>query len=224
MSVTPGTVNSSDTLNQGRVKWNDNDAALAAQGNALEVQQAAHVITGHSALYYLKAEVLALIANLYTITAGRILGTGTGKAVDGSSIGLNVSNELELMDDGVGLRNIPDGLLTLAKLAQKFYFAKASQTGTNNPSVTVLANTLGFTPTWTRANTGYYLSSSHDAFQEGKTFCLICPSFAALGSASIFTNDAGVGTRPLGIYSCDTAHAPADGILSSTWILVIVLP
>lgn len=36
-----------------------------------------------------------------TIKAGKILGTGTGKAVDGSTIQLNGSNELELKDDGV---------------------------------------------------------------------------------------------------------------------------
>jgi hypothetical protein len=35
------------------------------------------------------------------VKAGKILGTGTGKAVDGTTIGLNVSNELEVKDLGI---------------------------------------------------------------------------------------------------------------------------
>lgn len=36
-----------------------------------------------------------------TIKAGKLLGSGTGKVVDGTSVGLNASNELEVKDDGV---------------------------------------------------------------------------------------------------------------------------
>ena len=38
---------------------------------------------------------------LLSVVAGKILGTGTGKAVDGSTIGLNGSNELEVKDAGI---------------------------------------------------------------------------------------------------------------------------
>lgn len=40
------------------------------------------------------------------IKAGKILGAGTGKAVDGTTIGLNGSNELEVKDDGVNAAKI----------------------------------------------------------------------------------------------------------------------
>jgi hypothetical protein len=223
MPITIDTVDSSDTINQGRIKWNANDADIADQGNSLEEQQADHVGEGHPELYYTKAEVDAAIG-AGTVEAGDIIGTGDHKAVDNSSIGLNLSNELEVKDNGISLPKIPDGLLTLVKSSLKFYFAKASQTGTNNPSVTVLDNTLGFTPTWVRASTGYYLSSAHDALYEGKTFCLISQSFCGLGAASIFTDDSGPGARKIGIYSQDTSHALADSVLSSTWILIVILP
>ena len=36
-----------------------------------------------------------------TVKAGKILGAGTGKAVDGTTIGLNASNELEVKDAGL---------------------------------------------------------------------------------------------------------------------------
>ena len=40
------------------------------------------------------------------VKAGKILGTGTGKAVDGATIGLNASNELEVKDAGITLAKL----------------------------------------------------------------------------------------------------------------------
>jgi|GEM_PF-5669355 len=57
MPTTIQLVNSSDTPNQGRTKWNTNDTNLKATADALEAQQAAHVGEGHPSLYYTKTEI-----------------------------------------------------------------------------------------------------------------------------------------------------------------------
>lgn len=51
----------------------------------------------------------------------------------------------------------------------KIYKVLVSQTGTGNPTVTVLENTLG-TVTWTRSSAGNYYITSNDLFTDGKTF------------------------------------------------------
>jgi hypothetical protein len=55
MAVTP--VNASDTLDQGRVKFNANDQALQTQADSLQSQQTSHLSTGHPAVHYTKTEV-----------------------------------------------------------------------------------------------------------------------------------------------------------------------
>lgn len=57
MPTTIQIVDSSDTPNQGRTKWNTNDTNLKATADALEAQQAAHVGEGHPSLYYTKTEI-----------------------------------------------------------------------------------------------------------------------------------------------------------------------
>jgi hypothetical protein len=134
MPITVDTVNSSDTLNQGRIKWNANDEALKDQGNALEEQQADHVIEGHPTLNYTKAEIDALdaiqdaalaehTAGTETIIAGMIRGSGEGKALDGVTIGLNANNELEVIIAGVNV-------LTKKKIFLQFAYTLSGSTYT----------------------------------------------------------------------------------------------
>ena len=103
----------------------------------------------------------AKIAN-GAITAGKILGSGTGKAIDNYSIGLNNNNELEIKDGGV----------TSTKLGFREYVALLYQTGTNNPTAYVLTNTLGGTVTWVRLASGLYKGVLSGAFTANKT-CVI---------------------------------------------------
>ena len=53
-------------------------------------------------------------------------------------------------------------------LPYKYYAAQVTQTGTNDPVVTVLHNDLG-TVTWERTSQGQYTIVSNDAFTLGST-------------------------------------------------------
>ncbi len=59
-----------------------------------------------------------------------------------------------------------------AELPYKKYVALLNQTGTDAPVATVLENTLGATPIWTRANQGYYNITLTGAFDITKTFVI----------------------------------------------------
>lgn len=61
-----------------------------------------------------------------TIKAGKLLGSGAGKAVDGTTIGLNGSNELEVKDDG-----ITAGKISHDNTARKHLFTFSIDSGTN---------------------------------------------------------------------------------------------
>jgi hypothetical protein len=53
----------------------------------------------------------------------------------------------------------------------KVYVALLTQTGALAPVATVLENTLGATPVWTRSSAGNYVGTLSGAFAEGKTVC-----------------------------------------------------
>lgn len=55
----------------------------------------------------------------------------------------------------------------------KVYSALITQSGTSNPTVTVLRNTLGVNITWTRTGDGEYQGVSTNAFTELKTWYVI---------------------------------------------------
>lgn len=54
-------------------------------------------------------------------------------------------------------------------LGYSVYTALISQTGTSDPTVTVLQNTLSGTPVWTRSSTGVYVATLTGAFPANKT-------------------------------------------------------
>lgn len=54
----------------------------------------------------------------------------------------------------------------------KVYSALVNQEGTNPPVSTILQNTLGGVPVWSRFGTGFYFLTLADAFTVGKTACL----------------------------------------------------
>ena len=50
-------VNASDTLDQGRIKFNANDQSLQTQADSLQSQQTSHLSEGHPSVNYTKSEV-----------------------------------------------------------------------------------------------------------------------------------------------------------------------
>ena len=76
----------------------------------------------------------------------------------------------------------------LAATEPKVYIALLTQNGTNAPVATVLKNTLGGVPVWTRNSVGDYSATLTDAFTVGKTVLGINSNFnaSAWDSASSF--------------------------------------
>jgi hypothetical protein len=315
MSVTVEIVNSSDTINQGRIKWNENDDALANQSNSLEEQQAEHIMEGHPDLNYTKAEIGALqttqddalethkdsddhdarydaagaaatvngalnthkasddhaatydalgaaatvngalnthkasddhaatydalgaaatvngALNTHkastdhdarykaagSVVAGMILGSGAGKAMDNSSIGLNASNELEVKDNGIVGTKILNASITTAKLEYKEYVAIISQAGTGVPSAVVLKDTIGGITSWQRSAEGYYLFN-HDNLTLNKTILLFTP----IQYGITFKNHLGYfhdSSNYMDIVTYNENHAKADSLLLGTLIV-----
>jgi hypothetical protein len=58
-------------------------------------------------------------------------------------------------------------------LNYKKYVALLNQSGTDAPVATVLENTLGGEPVWTRVNDGQYTCTLAGAFPQNKTFCSV---------------------------------------------------
>lgn len=100
-------------------------------------------------------------------TGGEITVTDTGIVIGGSTtIGGNVSVTGNISADTLkGYYNSDPGY--------KVYTALLTQTGTGNPTATVLENTLGFNPTLVRMNAGNYaIQSAFELFTVGKTFVI----------------------------------------------------
>lgn len=80
-----------------------------------------------------------------------------------SSAGLRIKalgvGTSHLAANSVTAAKIPDAEITTAKLEYKEYVALLSQAGTADPVATVLKNTLGVTPTWSRQSAGQYIIS-----------------------------------------------------------------
>lgn len=57
------------------------------------------------------------------------------------------------------------------------YVAIVSQSGTGNPTATVLVNTLGVTPTWTYVSAGNYTFTAASVLTVGKTFATCSTAF-----------------------------------------------
>lgn len=53
------------------------------------------------------------------------------------------------------------------------YVALLNQSGGAAPVATILENTLGGTPIWTKSSTGIFNCTLNGAFPENKTFCLV---------------------------------------------------
>lgn len=113
------------------------------------------------------------------------------------------------------------GQLTVTNInGVKVYRALLTQVGENDPSATVLENTLGGTPLWSYSAEGTYSATLAGAFPVNKVFC------RAGGSAfhvdvlfSLYRSDNDsltLGDRYLG--------EPTDGMLLNTPVEILVYP
>ncbi len=144
--------------------------------------------------------------------------------VDNTTLEVSASSgtkTIRIKDGGVATAKIADAAVTTAKLEYKEYAAYLNQSGTSAPTATIIKNTLGATPTFSRTSAGVYAISCAE-FTTGKTVAIIGNS-----------NDAGitviVGTAtPLTIATYDlvttTSPTAIDEALADTHLLIRVYP
>jgi hypothetical protein len=100
----------------------------------------------------------------------------------------------------------------------KKYVATVKQTGTSNPVVTVLENTIG-TIVWTRDGVGQYIGTLSTAFPtDTKTFTLVGKSNQNFFDLFRLNND------EVALLSADTTNTLDDELLQDTAIEIRVYP
>jgi len=101
------------------------------------------------------------------------------------------------------------------------YVGSVSQTGTNNPVVTIKETTLAVTPTWTRFNTGFY-------YWNAIAYAGLAPSRVL----TFFTKDGATAGYGVGYYdgsgitikTYNAAGALTDGLMTNSAIEVRIYP
>jgi hypothetical protein len=112
----------------------------------------------------------------------------------------------------------------------KVYRALLTQSGTNAPVATVLENTLGGTPVWSRTNIGRYVATLANAFPNSKTIVRAIPSLPetnqAWGKFDIYrtNND----TITLNVIEVDLSvpggtYTDISALASSQWMPIEIL-
>ena len=99
-------------------------------------------------------------------------------------------------------------------LPYKVYSALITQTGTNDPTVIILENTLGETIVWTRQFAGSYLGTSTGTFTANKTS-------VSLTSRGVIFKDCYNNIIEIGTYISSTVTG-ADGLLNRELIEIRV--
>jgi hypothetical protein len=104
----------------------------------------------------------------------------------------------------------------------KVYTALVSQVGTNNPTATVLNNTIGEI-TITRQGLGIYFFELTGAFVEGKTSVIVGPGDAGFGGPFYAILDSAELPDAVAITTASVFDdASADGLLGDTFIEIRV--
>ena len=87
-----------------------------------------------------------------------------------SNVSVTNSSGITVTESNVTYDN---GIKTYNNVSYKKYIALLNQTGTNDPTATVLENTLSSGITWSRSTTGEYEGTLTGEFTNNKTFVLI---------------------------------------------------
>jgi hypothetical protein len=103
-----------------------------------------------------------------------------------------------------------------------WYEALLTQTDTDAPVATVLANNLGGDVVWSYVTTGGYAATLAGAFAEGKTAVMVMPNFAD-GPVHIQAGRTDDDTVSLSTVGLTTGEA-ADGLLTGAYIRIWVFP
>lgn len=117
-------------------------------------------------------------------------------------------------------------LCNISSDAPKIYRAVLSQSGLAAPVPSILENTLGAVPTWTRISAGQYYLTLTGAFPQNKTFVQAGQTSGATFGNSLAQrgNDNIVSLTTYDVDLSGPTADPADGLLVETSFLVMVYP
>ena len=186
--------------------------ALKAQGRILDLAnvdlEEDYLIIGKYTNKYTTDNFKYTKYPIYAIKAGDVIGVQ-------SVTGLNTDNTdplnpiVKISVDGTTItgQGTPASPLVAPK-TYKVYVAILDQTGTNNPVVTILENTLG-TINITRSSTGEYTIASSGLFTLNKTSFDITPIQGFIKQTPL--ND----VNTIGFETRNTSNVTTDGLLIS---------
>lgn len=116
------------------------------------------------------------------------------------------TNDVLVIGDGV---TAFESLPKLRKSINTVFTGLISQSSTSDPTVIILENTTGATPTYSRIDVGVYGINATGLFTLDKTFCLIN---SGDNNYAIFRNSA----DQIRITTADGAGSATDGLLDKT--------
>lgn len=212
--------------------WQKIDTAVGTEHNTNGTHIANSIVIGYLNSNTMDGSSLEYNAGGCRIKASGVQGSMlNSNTADGSTLELS-GTTLRIKDLGVTTAKINASAVTTAKIADdnvttdkleySEYIALISQSGTSNPTVTVIKNTLSGAPTWTRTGVGTYQYTLGAGFTVGKTVAWITNG---LGSpvANIFEWRL-VDTNGGLLYSYADDGEINDSLLSSASFMLRVYP
>jgi hypothetical protein len=160
------------------------------------------------------------------LSAGNIEIYGKGNVVPSGLKGIVIGDNQSVTEDGITTTNLTvtetingQSVTEILPTYQK-YIATITQTGTNDPVVTILENTIGDI-IWNRIGAGQYDGVLLNAFPDDTKVYAIIQAFNIYAShVSIYNSD----PDTLQIFTLDNTYAPVDGVLFNTTIEIRVYP
>ena len=151
---------------------------------------------------------------------------GKGNVVPSGLKGIVIGDNQSVTEDGITTTNltvtetINGQALNEILPTYKKYIANIIQTGTSDPVITILENTIG-NIVWARIGTGQYDGVLINAFPTSSKVYAIIQSFNIYTAhISIYNSDADT----LQIFTLNNTYAPVDGVLFNTTLEIRVYP
>ncbi len=153
---------------------------------------------------------------LNTLTASKLVATASDKKVASITVGpgLAITNSVLYVTNATG-----------GALGYTVFSGLLTQVGVGNPTVTILENTLGSTPTWAYVTAGSYTVTASGKFTLGKTYMTIGTVFDPGDSATFPVwcdiADADGNSIPFFVHK---GTVGVDGVLNKTPVEIRVYP
>jgi hypothetical protein len=146
---------------------------------------------------------------------------GKGNAVNPTAKGIVIGDGQTLEQDGMVVPNltVTQSINGAPVVGYKKYIALISQTGTNDPTLSILENTIGDI-VWTRGGVGDYSGTLIGAFLQPKTYIIFQNFYSGTGSHISFIER--ISDNEINIVTKDNTNTFIDNVLNYTTIEIRV--